>query len=211
MFSKNERLGVIFSHLDEVETFADIGADHGYIAREMLRENKCQKAIVTDISAECLKKAEKILAGEYDGRYTMLVTDGLKGVPKSDEVLIAGMGGEIISSIIEKADFLPEIFVLQPMKNSDVVRRTLLKCRYKLIIDYTFKDKKFYDLIKAVKGKDSYTDDELTFGRDNLREKNSAFKEMLCIKRAKLSLALKAAKASDLIEREIERIDRILK
>ena len=186
----SERLNVIFSHLKSAEVFADVGCDHGYIAKAMLDGEKCDRAIVTDISAECLEKAKELLNG-YDN-VTAIVADGLKGVPQADEVLIAGMGGELICKIIENADFLPERFVLQPMKNSDKVRRVLIKSGYKLINDYTFKsDGKFYDLICAKKGMDFYTEKEYIYGRDNLKERNAAFLENIMRKRNKLIAALK--------------------
>ena len=173
------RLKTIINQLIECETFADVGCDHGYVAEEMLKSGKCKFAYVTDVSSECLKKAENLLSENFSGRFTAIVTDGLKNVPKVDQVLIAGMGGEVICNILENADFLPERLVLQPMKNSDKVRGKTIKLGYKLIKDYTFKDKKYYDLIVCVKGKDEYSKDELTFGRDNLSQKGSAFCEII--------------------------------
>ena len=46
---------------------------------------------------------------------------------------------------------------------------------YKLVFDYTIFDKKYYDIIVAEKGEDSYTELELLFGRDNLKNKNKDF------------------------------------
>ena len=210
MFKPSERLGIIFSLLEKVEVFADIGADHGYVAEAMLKADKCERAIVTDISAKCLKKAEENLSKNFEGRYISIVTDGLKGVPFADEVLIAGMGGELISDIISSADFLPEIFVIQPMKNTDSVRRTLIKSGYKFVNDYTFKDKKFYDVIKARRGSDSYSEEEIEFGRDNLRDKSAAFREMIEIKRSKLFSALQYAENKEVILEEIAKLDKVL-
>ena len=193
------RLKTIIDQLIECETFADVGCDHGYVAEEMLKSGKCKFAYVTDVSAECLKKAESLLSESFDGKFKAIVTDGLKNVPKVDQVLIAGMGGEVICDIIENADFLPERLVLQPMKNSDKVREKVIKSGYKLIKDYTFKDKKYYDLIVCVKGKDEYSKDELIFGRDNLSQKGSAFCEIIerrikILKRAISSMSEEDAK-----------------
>jgi tRNA A22 N-methylase len=65
------------------------------------------------------------------------------------------------------------------MKNSEKVRDTIIKLGYKSIKDYTFKDIKFYDVIVCEKGEDKYTEDELLFGRDNLRQKGEAFIEQI--------------------------------
>lgn len=173
------RFEKIISELALCKTFADVGCDHGYVAYEMLQSGKCEFVYITDISAECLKKAENLLSEEFDGKFKAIVTDGLKNVPKTEQVLIAGMGGELICDILKNADFLPERLVLQPMKNAEKVRDTLIKLGYKLIKDYTFIDEKYYDVIVCEKGKDSYTQDELIFGRDNLRYKSQPFRQVI--------------------------------
>lgn len=150
------RLTEIFSKIDECTVFADVGCDHGYVAKEMLRRKKCKKAIISDVSAKCLNKAEELLRKEIDsGVAVSVVSDGFEKLPECDLALVAGMGGEEIVSILEKAPFFPQKLVLQPMKNADKVRAALIKFGYKILIDYTFfSGGKYYDLIKAEKGKE---------------------------------------------------------
>ena len=191
-----KRLETIVSELYKVKVFADIGCDHGYVAEAMLKSGKCDQAIITDVSAACLKKAEDLLKADFKGRYISVVADGFNGVPPSDEALIAGMGGELIISILKSADALPNILALQPMKNTDKVRSFLIKSGYKLIKDYLFKaEGKFYDFILAVKGEEEkpYTEKEIRFGRGNLSGKCEDFKEYILLKRRSLENALKAA------------------
>ncbi|MBR1675840.1 MAG: SAM-dependent methyltransferase [Clostridia bacterium] len=206
------RLEKLFSELSPADTFADVGCDHGYIAEKMLETNKCERAIITDISAECLNKAVKLLEKNFSGKFTAIVADGLKGVPKADEALIAGMGGEIICDILKNADHLPEKLVLQPMKNPEKVRRTAIELGYRLTRDYTFKDVKFYDVITAERGEDDYSPDELIFGRDNLRQKGSAFREFIGLKIKKLERAKMnaAAERAEEIVKRIEKYEEIL-
>ncbi|MBR2337385.1 MAG: SAM-dependent methyltransferase [Clostridia bacterium] len=187
------RLNTIVNALSGCDTFADVGCDHGYVAEAMLDAKKCNFAYVTDVSAVCLKKAEKLLKENHAGSFEAIVTDGLKNVPRVDQVLIAGMGGELICDILKNADFLPQRLVLQPMKNADKVRKTAIELGYKMIKDYTFKDVKYYDLIVCEKGEESYLADEIEFGRDNLKEKGEAFKEVISKKLAIISEALKIA------------------
>ncbi len=187
------RLNTIVGELSKCNTFADVGCDHGYVAEAMLSTQKCNFAYVTDVSAVCLQKAEELLKGNFLGKFEPIVTDGLKNVPRVDQVLIAGMGGELICEILKNADFLPERIVLQPMKNADKVRKTVIGLGYKMIKDYTFKDTKFYDLIVCEKGEENYSEDEIEFGRDNLKEKGEAFKEVILQKIAVLDFAIKSA------------------
>ena len=193
------RLNTLLDELAKCKTFADVGCDHGYIAENMLKSGKCEFAYITDVSAVCLKKAENLLSKTYDGKFKSIVCDGLKGVPKVDQALIAGMGGEIICGILENADYLPERLVLQPMKNPEKVRLKAIKSGYKLIKDYTFKDEKYYDLIVCERGEDFYSEDELVFGRDNLRKKGQAFIEIL---EKRISVLKSAINSMSLEDRE---------
>ena len=181
-----DRLKKIFSVLPACGTFADVGCDHGYIAGAMLDSGKCKKAIVSDISAKCLEKAENLLA-EYitAGKASAVVSDGFEKLPPCDAALVAGMGGEEIKGILERAPELPAKLVLQPMKNCDRVRITAVEKGYKIITDSVFiSGGKFYDLITLEKGRDALTDEEIIFGRTNIKERPEAF-----VKRVKQQIA----------------------
>ena len=174
-----KRLQEIYSALPSCSVFADIGCDHGYVAKAMLDGGKCQKAIISDVSKKCLEKAENLLSDYMEkGVCESVVSDGFERVGKCDLALIAGMGGEEIIGIIKRATFLPENLVLQPMKNVDKVRLCAVKTGYRIVKDYCFKDLgKYYDLIVLTRGKDSLTKDEIEFGRTNILERKGAFLE----------------------------------
>lgn len=176
-----KRLKELFALLPKCQVFADIGCDHGYVAKAMLESGKCQKAILSDISEKCLNKAQELLKDDIlDGRAIAVVSDGFQNLPQVELALIAGMGGEEIVHILSNAKTLPESLVLQPMKNSTKVRATLLDLGYAVQKDYTFScGKIFYDVILAKKGKDFLTGEELEFGRTNLQEKPKAFIDYL--------------------------------
>ncbi len=184
-----KRLTEIFSHIEECFVFADVGCDHGYIAKQMLTSRKCKKVIISDVSAKCLSKAEELLREEIDsGSAVSVVSNGFEKLPECDTALIAGMGGEEIISILKSAPYYPQRLVLQPMKNSDKVRVALIEFGYKIVLDYTFFDgDKFYDLIKAEKGKDTLNEKEITFGRTNILERPQAFIEKLKQEKQKLT------------------------
>ncbi len=189
-----ERLEIILAEIPSGTVFADIGCDHGYIAKAMLCSGKCEKVIIADISAKCLAKAEKLLENEIaDGRAESVVSNGFQKIMGADVALIAGMGGEEISSIITSARELPENLVVQPMKNADKVRVKAVELGYKIVKDRVFKSAgKYYDLIVLKKGKDMLTEEEIEFGRDNLTADNPAFKERIGESVLKMQNYLKA-------------------
>lgn len=188
-----KRIATICEVLPRAEVFADVGCDHGYCAQYMLENNLCGRAYISDVSAESLKKAEKLLEPYIAaGRCIPVCADGLEGIPEAcNSVLIAGMGGEEIVHILEKFP-LPETFVLQPMKNSEKVRSFLLSRGAKIEKDFTFQDGKFYDLIVGnACGGDRYSDFEIMFGRDNLKMPSREFLSKVRLERDKLRLRLK--------------------
>ena len=169
------RLDVLFDLISQGKVFADVGCDHGYIAEMVLKSNKYEKVILSDISSKSLEKAVNLLQG-YGDRVKFIVSDGFSSYDElPDEAIIAGMGGEEIVKILS-GKILPNKLVLAPQKNTYKVRRLLLDSGYKILKDFTFYSQgKFYDAIKAEKGEDFYTPDELIFGRDNVKYRPDGF------------------------------------
>ena len=187
-----ERIARLVRELPKVTVFADVGCDHGYCAQYVLENGLCERAYITDISAKCLEKAEKLLAKEIAaGRCIAVCCDGLSSLPElPDCALIAGLGGEEICHILEGA--LPKTLVLQPMKNTDKVRARLIELGRKIVKDETFSSGgKFYDLIVTEgEGEEQYTDFELEFGRDNLKNPSRDFLKKLDTEKEKLRAVL---------------------
>lgn len=167
-----ERIGKICSYIDRCKTFADIGCDHGYCTQYALRKGLCERAYITDISAKCLKKAEKLLADYIEsGVCVPICCDGLEGIDKDcGQVLIAGMGGEEIIRILENS-FIPEKFIFQPMKSAPELRKFLIERGCAITADDIFFDGKYYFIIKGERtgGTSPYSEKELTFGRGSLK------------------------------------------
>ncbi|MBR2498472.1 MAG: SAM-dependent methyltransferase [Clostridia bacterium] len=211
-----DRLEKIFSVLNACEVFADIGCDHGYMAKAMLDSGKCRKVIISDISEKCLDKARELLADYTEqGRVASVVSDGFEKVGKCDLALIAGMGGEEISSILKSAKELPNALVIQPMKNCDKVRLCAVNSGYRIEKDFLFKaGGKYYDLIRLVKGSDKLTELETEFGRDNLDGTNEDFKEFISIKRDKLIEVLSKDLISEQtrleLKKQVEKLEKFL-
>ena len=194
-----DRVKEICLNLAPAAVFADIGCDHGFMTKYMLENDLCERAYVSDISAKSLQKAELLLA-EYvaAGRCIPVVANGLEGIPeRCSEALIAGMGGEEIVKILSKRP-LPERFVLQPMKNADKVRLHLIERGAGIERDYTFGEDKFYDLIVGTAaGGSHYSEKELMYGRDNLRNPTWAFLNKLLHDANNLRIALAAPALSE--------------
>ncbi len=179
----SKRIGILCSLLEKTHIFADVGCDHGYCTEYMLKNGLCDFAIFSDVSQGSLNKA-KTLLGKYEaeGKAKAVLGDGFFGVDKDcDEVLIAGMGGNEIISILsdKKHGFMPKKFVFQPMKDQEKLRRYIVENGGYIQKDFMFKDDKFYDVLVGGKGENTrtYSDLDYEFGKDNLLSPNDDFIE----------------------------------
>ena len=200
-----ERIKTICSHLPRGKKLADVGCDHGYCAQYAIRSDLFEKVYISDISAGSLKKAEKLLSKSIEsGRVVPVLADGMKGLPDDcDCVLIAGLGGEEIVKIL-KEGYIPETFILQPMKNPEKVRAFLVENDCKITADYTFGEGYYYDLIVGKNaGGSEYSEWEILFGRDNLKAPSPSFLHKVAQERGKLKEYLSRPKMQRNSRREI--------
>ena len=182
--SYGKRIDALCALLKKADIFADVGCDHGYCSEYMLKNGFCNRVVFSDVSAGSLDKAKTLLKSYVEeGKATPILGDGFHGFPvKADEVLIAGMGGcEIISILSDKTSgYMPTRFVFQPMQNADKLRKYILENGGYIERDFTFEDGKFYDVLVGGKADEThqtpaYTQLEYEFGRENLAVKGVAF------------------------------------
>lgn len=106
---------------------ADVGTDHAYLPCYLLGEGKFQKAIAADIAPGPLQNARKTVeALGLSDRVSLRLCPGLDGIEEgeADVVAVAGMGGEMIASIVLIEKKFP-LYVLQPMSTEERLRKSL--------------------------------------------------------------------------------------
>lgn len=111
---------------------ADVGTDHAYLPLVLLAQQRCSFAVATDIHLQPAQRAAATLSryGVDDRRAAVLCTDGLHGCEAfhPTDILIFGMGGEMIVHILSEAPFVrdPSIrLILQPMTRQSDLRAYL--------------------------------------------------------------------------------------
>ena len=125
------RLRAVIAPVRDGSFIADIGCDHAYAVIELLREGRIRGAVAADIRPGPLAHARRNVARYgYGDKVTLMLTDGFDGVEayRPDDVIIAGMGGETIIAIIEKAPYFkdPAVqLILQPMNYPERLRTYL--------------------------------------------------------------------------------------
>jgi len=132
----SERLRLVASMVPECRTAADIGTDHGYVPAYLLETGTCRRVIASDI-AEGPCQAARETRDKYSLRDAMDVrrAAGLQGLAagEAEAVVIAGMGGATIASILEESPGVAgsvRVFVLQPMNAAGLLRRWLAEHGY---------------------------------------------------------------------------------
>ena len=125
------RLAALAAFAANAKKPVDVGTDHGYLPVWLLENAAASEAIATDIHEKPLKKAVDCARDHgLADRMTFQLTDGLKGVDLDgvDAIVIAGMGGETIQSILAQVPDLPARgirLILQPMTKIEPLIRWL--------------------------------------------------------------------------------------
>ncbi len=110
---------------------ADIGTDHAHLPLWLVQTGVCPFAIASDIVPGPVAAATHTVtqAGE-SGRISVRLGSGLSTVlpEEVDDIVIAGMGGETMVSILQAAPWVQHTryrLILQPMTRAEVLRRYL--------------------------------------------------------------------------------------
>jgi len=157
MIHIGERLKTVASMVPLCQTMADIGTDHGYVPAYLALSGQCQHVIASDIAeGPCRAAGETKNKYNLFGQMEIRTAPGLQGlhVGEAEAVVIAGMGGATIVSILEEAPGVAatvETFVLQPMNAANLLRRWLVQHGYRIADEALCKENgHIYVIIKAI-------------------------------------------------------------
>ncbi len=204
------------------DCICDVGTDHGYLPCELVLSGKVSRAIACDIREKPLENARRNIEkyGLSDKIRTVL-SDGLDNVDTREftDIIIAGMGGELICDILIRADISSSVkLILQPMTKSETLRRFLCENGFEILSEKAASDRNFfYSVIKAVKNGTVTPIDEVSeligfMDLSGADERNYAlYKYMKTLKTAeeiKISDGKKSAEYFLLAEKIKERINR---
>lgn len=119
---------------------ADVGTDHALLAC-YLAMNGAKAVFASDIKDGPLDAARRTVAEYGVSNVSVVKSDGLRDIPFADDVVICGMGGELIARIVSECAFTNENtrFILQPMTKADILRRELYRNGFEIIEEQTAK------------------------------------------------------------------------
>ena len=128
MIRRSLRLDAIYAWVDG-NVVADIGCDHGYIPLWCVQD-KGIKAYACDVASKPLERARALFKQE-EADIPCLLMDGIEGLPGDvDQIVIAGMGGQLIEHILERSKARAmrlDSMILSPHKDVHLLRSYLRK------------------------------------------------------------------------------------
>lgn len=153
MINLDKRLSAVYALVRENIRAADIGTDHGYLICRLLKDNKISHGFACDVNEGPLKNAKKTAQENNVQNISFVLCDGLIGVPedKVDDVIIAGMGGELISKILSDCAWVKnKHLILQPMTKESALRRYLYENGFFIEKETAVKDKNHHYCVMSV-------------------------------------------------------------
>ncbi|HCQ6003091.1 TPA: SAM-dependent methyltransferase [Clostridioides difficile] len=184
-----DRLLKIASLVSDGKKIADIGTDHGYIPVYLLKEGKVPFAVLADVNKGPLDNAHKeVIQNNLLDKVDLRLGSGIEilEIGEVEEVIIAGMGGILISELLEAKKEVAhnvEKLILQPMQAQEELRYYLLNNGYEILKEVLVReDFRIYEIIVAkYTGKNTIIEDEIYYevGIKLLENKDSLFNNFI--------------------------------
>lgn len=131
MLKLDDRLEQIAKLVRPGGRVADVGADHGFLVVSLVERGLASSGLACDINEMPLAKSRRTIerAGLSE-KIRCVLSDGLADVPSDevDDIVIAGMGGDLIARIVLETPWLRDEqkhLILQPMTKADHLREAL--------------------------------------------------------------------------------------
>ncbi|MBQ3107738.1 MAG: Nif3-like dinuclear metal center hexameric protein [Firmicutes bacterium] len=155
----SDRLALLASLVPQGSVAADVGTDHGFLPIYLRQTGICPKVVLSDVNPGPLEKArENIarLAPELPAEsWDIRLGSGLETLKtgEADTVIIAGMGGRLIRSLLEeepKKTAAVKRFLLQPRSSAGELRQWLLERGFTIEEDILVEEREFLCQVMAV-------------------------------------------------------------
>ncbi len=150
----------------------DVGTDHAQLPCYLF-QNGAKDVIASDVNDGPLEAAKATIAQYHaENCVRIMKSDGLRSIPPCDDVIIAGMGGELIARIVSECTFRNENtrFILQPMTKAEILRRELYINGFEILEERAAESAgKIYTvmLVKYTGVKVGISDEFAFFGKNN--------------------------------------------
>lgn len=200
----SNRLQTVADFVRPGARLADIGSDHAYLPVHLAKQGVISAAIAGEVVKGPYHNALTEIENEQlTAVITARLADGLAAIHSDDNidtVTIAGMGGTLITNILEsgKAHLTHhERLILQPNVGEDNVRRWLQDNSYEIVAERILaEDGHIYEIIVGdpTDTPVTYTAAELKFGPYLLQEKSPVLQQKWRQEQARLDQVIATMK-----------------
>ncbi|MEH7393233.1 tRNA (adenine(22)-N(1))-methyltransferase [Bacillus sp. JJ1474] len=185
----SQRLEAVANYIPEGCRLADIGSDHAYLPCYAVKRGMIPFAVAGEVAEGPYQSAKSQVEAEgLNDKINVRKGNGLQviSVDEVDCITIAGMGGALITNILEEGkEKLGTIkrLILQPNISAITIRSWLNKNGWVLIAEEILEeDEKIYEILVAEKGdskerRELDLQKELLFGPFLLKQKSAVFKK----------------------------------
>ncbi len=149
------RLKTIASLVPSGARVCDVGTDHALLPIHLKQKGIANTVIATDLNQKPIKNAQKNIDQSGISGISLRLCDGLSAVRKNeaDTIIIAGIGGQVISGILENCDWIKTTdltLILQPTTSPEVLRRFLAENGFEIVSETPIlENQKIYSVILA--------------------------------------------------------------
>ena len=153
----SKRLKAVADYVDKGAKLADIGSDHAYLPTYLVQKNEVEFAVAGEVVKGPFEIAKKHVAqANLKENIQVRLANGLaaiENVDKIDTIVIAGMGGILISEILEagkgKLSSVKRL-ILQANNHEDTLRQWLTEHQFVIKAEQILLEAgKFYEIIVA--------------------------------------------------------------
>lgn len=219
------RLKTLTKYVAPFQYVVDVGTDHCFVPIYLKQHGLIKQAIASDINIGPIEEAKRnIKRYGYVEDIDARCGNGLQTLTLNDQVdviIIAGMGGKLITDILESNyDILQnnKRLILQANVACDVIRSWLSHHPYEIIEEEVIIDNDIiYEIIVADRTNKpiSYTHDEMMFGPLLMKQRDPLFiqkwEETLQFKQSILKKIPLDHENRDIVLADIEGIKQVLK
>lgn len=154
----DERLKTIADMVSKPGTLLDVGTDHGYLPIYLVQNKVVKNIIASDVSKGSLSKAIiQVKLHKLESSIETRLGSGLEVIKEGDKIdtiVISGMGGNLISELIDKR--LKHIrkndieIIVQPVQLPESIRKYFYENNFDILEEKLAKaDGRIYHIIKA--------------------------------------------------------------
>ena len=181
----SKRLQAVADLVKPNSRLLDVGSDHAYLPTYLVQQEKIDFAIAGEVVKGPYQIARNHVAEQnLQEKIEVRLADGLAAFEENDaitSVVIAGMGGILISEILEAGkDKLSQVeqLILQPNNHEESLRSWLMDHYFVITSEKILLEAgKIYEIIVAEHGTTELNETELEFGPYLSQEKSEVFRQ----------------------------------